>query len=92
MTKNASEKSSLDQEFDIYKENSTALILDWYKFLLKWKNKQELEENFYSLNMNADHETLYNPKVKEFELYILDLSKIPWLNHETSDKVWEILK
>jgi len=28
MTKNASEKSSLDQEFDIYKENSTALILD----------------------------------------------------------------
>ncbi|EKD66801.1 MAG: hypothetical protein ACD_49C00009G0026 [uncultured bacterium (gcode 4)] len=92
MIKNTPENSSLDQEFGIYKENSAALIIDWYQFLLKWKAKDKVEENFLSLNMEADHETLYNPKSKDFELYILPISKIPWLNHETSDKVWEILK
>jgi len=92
MIKNAPEKSGLDQEFEIYKENSAALIIDWYIFLLKWKNKDNVEENFLSLKMEADHETLYNPKSKDFELYILDLSKISWLNHETNDKVWKILK
>lgn len=92
MIKNAPENTSLELEFKIYKENSTALIIDWYTFLLKWKDKDKVEEDFLSLNMKADHETLYNPKSKDFELYILDISKIPWLNHEINDKVWKILK